>query len=47
MIMMDVHEVDERQRPGIVRFLVNVTPENSNVASHVMIEWEEWPKTEA
>jgi len=31
---MDVYEVDERQRPGIVRFLVKVTPENSNVASH-------------
>jgi len=25
---MDVHEVDERQRPGIVRFPGNVTPEN-------------------
>ena len=28
MIIMDVHEVDERQRPGIVRFPGNVTPEN-------------------
>ena len=48
LIIMDVHEVDERQRPGRVRFLVNVTPENItqcingqwwNESEH---SWEQW-----